>query len=696
MRTKRLRDWRCGVLFLSFAITVFTACSESKSVEDPFYMHLKTALCEYGQEVATHLTELGQRTAGSARDTEAAKYFVSEMKAMGSHAALEKVPVDVWDLQEAVVTVFGGDSIICSTYNGSTPGSVGPAKVVNGGYGTYTELEGADGGSGVSGKIVIISASAYFLPDLAVSQATKLGAVAAIVTTADANYWRWRNPEALGQSCYTGFGNGAKAAIPFVYMARSDADKLKAQVSAGTVNATVTVDVKVALQSTTGVGYNAVATIKGSTHPNEIIVISSHHDAYFSGAIDNSTSVALQLALAKAIKENGYKPERTIVFLSTTAEESGVFNWMYGSWYFINQTHPDWAGKIVAAINWEFAGMTGGYWCANASKELVAWLTGLAVENPSFAPDPENGVGSYITPYSDAWSFHASAIPTISFYGAIGYGDDFAWNYYHTQFDTMSLIDWDYWFRNVQFTAAVVYNLDSCGSAAKPGLLPYSLMARADDLAQYATTEAVTAMKAAGAAAETVDAFATAVSDFQTSIRNFEATKASLSPTQVKRVNAALPRILNDLNEYATKVDFYWGTYDYSHTLTLTDLQSLNAAIAAIDAVPSDYSTAYKALVSTSWMHMYDEHFQKAVIDESLELQDPDYERLYAGSLSHPPVPLDLWYGIYYVKLGNGVAARPVIVTARDQRVIDLEERLAWETTAINTARKALDSLMAE
>ena len=51
------------------------------------------------------------------------------------------------------------------------------------------------------------------------------------------------------------------------------------------------------------------------------------------------------LVIAKAMKMSHYKPKRTMVFLSTTAEEYGLTNswydWCVGAWHFITQRHPE-------------------------------------------------------------------------------------------------------------------------------------------------------------------------------------------------------------------------------------------------------------------------------------------------------------------------------------------------------------------
>jgi Zn-dependent M28 family amino/carboxypeptidase len=69
-------------------------------------------------------------------------------------------------------------------------------------------------------------------------------------------------------------------------------------------------------------------------------------DSIYNGAMDNASGVASLIEIAKALGQVRNKPKRSIVFLSTTGEEKGVF----GSEYFV--AHPTVERKgILAAIN---------------------------------------------------------------------------------------------------------------------------------------------------------------------------------------------------------------------------------------------------------------------------------------------------------------------------------------------------------
>jgi hypothetical protein len=467
-------------------------------------------------------------------------------------------------------------------------------------------------------------------------------------------------------------------------MARTDADALKTQIAGGPVTATVTVDVTVTTQENGGHGYNALAMIPGSKYPDQIIVVSGHHDAHFGGAIDNTTAVVLQLAMAKAITLSGYKPERTLLFLSTTAEEAGAFNsywnWMYGSWYLLTKTHMDWPGRVVADINWEFPGLTGVTKASvNANQELIPWLTTFNAAAPADYAPPTS-INPTVGVWADSGNFWALGIPVIYLYSSSG---SYSFNNYHTQSDDMTLIDWTLLNKNVKLTAAYARGLDTGGSVVT-GLLPYSLKARADNLALAANSDPA-ALLAAGADSAAVTRFSTDIAALQAAGNTYESTKSIIRMSQIGQVNSALLQTIKVLNEPLYGFTSALGA-GYNHAIIRTDLLYLGWAIATLQADPTDptgWGYTYLSWINWQW---YNQFFDHASTAEYLALQMPDYERLYAATLFHPATPLDLWTQMDQVKDHNGAAALPALLAAQAQDVAALNASLNRESTAIEQA----------
>jgi Zn-dependent M28 family amino/carboxypeptidase len=97
--------------------------------------------------------------------------------------------------------------------------------------------------------------------------------------------------------------------------------------------ATFTADVPVT--TTKSISHNVLAKLPGSEHPDEVVMLSAHWDAYGlgapdaqgrkvrPGANDDALGVAGVLELARLFKSEA-RPKRTLVFAAWTAEERGL------------------------------------------------------------------------------------------------------------------------------------------------------------------------------------------------------------------------------------------------------------------------------------------------------------------------------------------------------------------------------------
>ncbi|MGH8213754.1 MAG: transferrin receptor-like dimerization domain-containing protein [Rhodanobacteraceae bacterium] len=73
--------------------------------------------------------------------------------------------------------------------------------------------------------------------------------------------------------------------------------------------------------------YDVIATLKGSTAPDQWIVRGNHHDGWVFGAWDPLAGMIAEMGEAKALGalyKQGWKPKRTIVYASWDGEEPGL------------------------------------------------------------------------------------------------------------------------------------------------------------------------------------------------------------------------------------------------------------------------------------------------------------------------------------------------------------------------------------
>ena len=105
--------------------------------------------------------------------------------------------------------------------------------------------------------------------------------------------------------------------------------------------------------------YNVAGKIIGSKNPNEYVLYMAHwdhlgnspssadgDDTIFNGAVDNATGVGGILSIAESFAKAETPPERSILFLAVTAEESGLL----GSAYFAEDPFVP-LKQIVGGIN---------------------------------------------------------------------------------------------------------------------------------------------------------------------------------------------------------------------------------------------------------------------------------------------------------------------------------------------------------
>lgn len=73
--------------------------------------------------------------------------------------------------------------------------------------------------------------------------------------------------------------------------------------------------------------HNVIGEIKGSTLPDEIILIGAHLDSWAlgTGANDNGCNVSMMIDIARQMTKLGVKPNRTIRFALWNGEEQGYF-----------------------------------------------------------------------------------------------------------------------------------------------------------------------------------------------------------------------------------------------------------------------------------------------------------------------------------------------------------------------------------
>lgn len=170
-----------------------------------------------------------------------------------------------------------------------------------------------------------------------------------------------------------------------------------------------------------GISKNVCGMIRGSKRPDEVVIYTAHWDhlgvgdkikgdSIYNGATDNASAVSWLLEIAGAFAK-GEKPERSVLFLSVTGEESGLL----GSGYYAG--HPFFPmDKTVAVINTDVLLFLGKFRDVTLTgfgqSELDNWVETEAKKCGRYvAPDPNPENGMFFR--SDQFPFVKKGVPAI-------------------------------------------------------------------------------------------------------------------------------------------------------------------------------------------------------------------------------------------------------------------------------------------
>jgi len=128
--------------------------------------------------------------------------------------------------------------------------------------------------------------------------------------------------------------------------------------------------------------YDVVATIPGSTLPDQWVIRGNHHDAWVNGAGDPLSGASAELEEARGLGEllkQGWHPQRTIIYCFWDGEEPALL----GSTEWVEAHAPELSQHAVAYFNSD--GNSRGYFRAEGSSELESFVNSVAKD----VDDPE-------------------------------------------------------------------------------------------------------------------------------------------------------------------------------------------------------------------------------------------------------------------------------------------------------------------
>jgi carboxypeptidase Q len=412
---------------------------------------------DYAYREVAHLSDnIGPRLSGSAQAAKAVEYVAGELKAIGCEVQLEKAMVPHWVRGEetAALVQFPGmaegttQKIVLCALGGSVAtvneGITADVVAVR----NFDELKAMPRDK-VAGKIVLFTYS--FDKQMAAvgrsgeaygeavtyrsdgpSAAARQGAVACVIRSVGGADYR------IPHTGSTKYANDAPK-IPAAAVTSEDADLIADLVKQGPVKMRLVLTPQTLPDVESA---NVIGDIKGSEHPEQVVIVSGHLDSWDlgTGAVDDGAGVAVSMEAANLVHKLNLKPKRTIRVIAWMNEENGT----RGSKQYAKDHERDWANHFAAMETDNGADHPVGLH-VKAKPEVKTLLKPVAAilqESGAGALELSEHAGADIEPLEKAGVPSFAPIQDGRFY----------FNYHHTAADTLDKIDP----KNLAETSAIV------------------------------------------------------------------------------------------------------------------------------------------------------------------------------------------------------------------------------------------------
>src|SRR2546429_1765874 len=316
---------------------------------------------DYAYKQVAHLANnIGPRLSGSAQAAKAVEYVAGELRAVGCEVQLERVMVPHWVRGEetAALTQFPGQVenttqkiVLCALgpsvptpANGieanviavpnfdalkSMPRDKVAGKIVLFNYPFDKQMAAEGRGNEAYGEAVVYRSDGP-------SAAARQGAVACLIRSVGGADYR------LPHTGLTDYAGDAPK-IPAGAVTAEDADLIADLVRQGPVKMKLVLTPQTLPDVESA---NVIGDIKGSEHPEQVIIVSGHLDSWDlgTGAIDDGAGVAVSMEAANLVQKLHLRPKRTIRVIAWMNEENGSA----GSKQDAKGHEKDWANHFAA------------------------------------------------------------------------------------------------------------------------------------------------------------------------------------------------------------------------------------------------------------------------------------------------------------------------------------------------------------
>ena len=400
---------------------------------------------DYAYRQVAHLANnIGPRLSGSAQAVKAVEYVANELKGIGCEVQLERVMVPHWVRGEETATLvqFAGQAenttqkiVLCALGPSvATPPEGITAEVIA--AKNFDELKALPREK-VAGKIVLFNypfdkqmaaegrggeayGEAVVYRGDGPSAAARQGAVACLVRSVGSADYR------LPHTGYTKYADDAPK-IPAAAITAEDAELIVDLARQGPVRMKLVLTPQ---QLPDVESANVIGDIKGTEHPEQIVIVSGHLDSWdlATGATDDGAGVAVSMETANLIQKLHLKPKRTIRVIAWMNEENGLA----GSKQYAKNHEKEWSNHFAVMETDGGAGHPLGLNVKGKPeiKKMLAPVLATLQESGAGGTNFVEHVGADIEPMEKANVPALSPIQDSRFY----------FNYHHTAADTLDKI----------------------------------------------------------------------------------------------------------------------------------------------------------------------------------------------------------------------------------------------------------------
>ena len=329
------------------------------------------------QDLETLSDRIGGRPTGSEANRRAVAWTESRLKDAGVDVRRERFAVNGPWLERSARAAVAGEGVSFNPRVAAMPYSIGTgpggftAPIRSAGRGTVADF----GALGASARGAILLVNQDELQDIdglfreynetaAIEQRARAAGVAGVA---------YMGSRASGLLYRHNVAIGPKNTLPMVVMERDAARRIDRLLRDG---AALTLTLDIDIDTTPAEADNVIAELKGSSRPEEIVLMGAHLDSWDLGAgtLDNGANSVLMVDLARQIARLGVKPARTIRLVLWNGEELG----MQGSFAYVRAHQAELDRHVVAGAVDVGCGRINGFYTGGRPDLVTA--VGRALE----------------------------------------------------------------------------------------------------------------------------------------------------------------------------------------------------------------------------------------------------------------------------------------------------------------------------